>query len=318
MNPLAATYRAADLLAVALLASARALGCDPQKPNERVLRIAADVAALSAGMDRERVLEIFGVAPPPKAPAPPPVRRAAGRVERSQAEDEDRLLRALFKLAGGAPEVQASITRLAEASGIPAGSIVFVSRRLAETGSVTVRKSLKPGTRQPAPNTYVLPPRPPQPQPQPQPRHSAPSTAPLATRHDIKEMTAIAMRDAAPMPKGATAAVQAKGREDPELPRAELPRSYRKPARPARKVADHTAPATPAAATPPALRIPVEFDEPDLAPAGPDGSLLALRSGQCKWPINTWPAGQGHLARFCCKPRAGEGPYCASHGGASA
>lgn len=206
-----------------------------------------------------------------------PGRRDTSAVAKHQADDDARLMAALVRLAKGGREVQASLRVLAEASSIPQGSVLFVVRRLTGEGRIEVRRGLSEGSRRPATNVYVL-------------------------------------RDGG-HPQAVVRAQRGAGREDPELGRAELPRSYRKPERPATKVADTSLPRKAAPPPAPALRAPIDIDMPDTSLRGPAGSLVALRPGQCKWPVNSWPAGSGHLARFCCKPQAGDGPYCPAHGG---
>lgn len=92
--------------------------------------------------------------------------------------------------------------------------------------------------------------------------------------------------------------------------------------------------------TPPAPRmetmIPVRVSVPPLAPTpapvalsslsygeawmmleSPARSLLSLRPGMCKWPLDNHPPGEMHLTTFCCAPQGERGVYCAIHEGAA-
>lgn len=110
-------------------------------------------------------------------------RRAPGAVAAHHADEEARLLAAIGRLAGEAREVCASLRVLAESSGIPHGSVLFVVRRLAEAGRLEVIKSDR-GQGSQKPNAYRLPgasvPTPPQRPAEPQPAAPAAFDGPTA------------------------------------------------------------------------------------------------------------------------------------------
>lgn len=122
---------------------------------------------------------------PVAAPQPvalPARRRSPEEVAARQGGENARLLAAIQKLANGASEVQASLAVLAETSGIPHGSVLFVVRRLVEAGQVEVRKNSRAGCRTPAPHSYRLltAPRPPEPEPPPPARLRDPIPKPVS------------------------------------------------------------------------------------------------------------------------------------------
>jgi hypothetical protein len=65
---------------------------------------------------------------------------------------------------------------------------------------------------------------------------------------------------------------------------------------------------------------PVEPPAPALVlePEPRNLALAALKAGECKFPVNDWPAGRGDLALFCGNPSERKSaaefhPYCAFH-----
>ncbi|HEX5262228.1 MAG TPA: GcrA family cell cycle regulator [Phenylobacterium sp.] len=102
-----------------------------------------------------------GVLREPVAPMPSPLPTKAAptvpsAVAQSRADDDSRLLVAIRKLVGVDGQITAPLRVLAEASGIPPGSVLFVVRRLQEAGRLEVIKS-DSGQGSPKPHTYRLP-----------------------------------------------------------------------------------------------------------------------------------------------------------------
>lgn len=225
-----------------------------------------------------------------KAPALPDRTFSRGKVAAFQAEDEARLYAAIERLADGKPELTCTLGRLGEASTIPAGSVLFVMRRLIAAGRVEMRKNTREGSRSPAPSTYRLIAE----AVHPAPKYSNPIPEVTRTPAIPPRVMAAPKIGAAPLS------------ELPVLPAERQPR-------PARAIPATDCPATPAPAPAQPLRIPAEFDDVWMTPDGPSGALVGLKASDCRWPTNSPPEGAGHLMTFCCEPAPEGQPYCPTH-----
>lgn len=286
----------ADLASAVVVEARETAEAAPEPATQSEPHISAPVSEIEPEPPAQPEPIIEPILQPATAAEAPAVRkspsfeaRRGGKAAAFQREDEDRLLSAIAKLSGASGEVQVSLTGLAEASGIPTGSMTFVVRRAVDAGQLEVMKNFRPGSRTPAPSTYRLV--------GVQPCKTAPKYS-----------------DPIPVAAPSLPAVL----KAPERPKESVLWEKAEPVtrtRPARALAATDCPAVPAAAPSPAqpLVVPVEFDDADMPAWWPAGSLLALKSGDCKWPTNTPPPGRGEETKFCCKPAIEGASYCPAH-----
>jgi hypothetical protein len=101
----------------------------------------------------------------------------------------------------------------------------------------------------------------------------------------------------------------------PRQPLADLP--YEPPIQRERRatpVPDASLPACPAAAPHAAPAPSVQFDHlEDASSDAPAGSLLALKVGDCRWPLDDHPPGEMDHTTFCGRSALNDSSYCAEH-----
>lgn len=334
------------------------------------------IAFLRHGMKRASGPRLVKAVEPAKsAPAAPvsrpslplPARREGGRVAASQTEDEARLLAVLDRLGARTSQVRASIAVLADQSGIPKGSIVFVLRRLVARNAITITRGYVPESKKPATNSYrivgsepveasVTTPRTGKGAPDRlyeimasrcdadgylEARRSvlcAEAGVPVGTWHyslgvlKADRRLGIARNSSGGSPtlvrlyKPDGSHVVGSGQSvlseapsiAPSPPAPEPPKPRLKESTLWEPVADPKPAPKPTVARepepPPAPVVVEPKSEPlELEIDATPGSLMSLRLGMCKWPMNSPAPGAGHLTRFCCKDAERGEPYCPAH-----